>query len=63
MSLPRVSEWPLWLQVVVFLPHAVLATILLWLWWPKEDDEWLRFLAWAAYLLGFYLVMRFVFGF
>ena len=63
MRLPRVSDWPMWLQVVVFLPHAVLAGVLMWVWWPKEDDEWFRFLGWAAYLLAFYLVMRFVFGF
>jgi hypothetical protein len=52
----KIDQWPMWLQVLVVVPHAVLATVLLWLWWPKSDREWLRFLACAAYLLLFYFV-------
>jgi hypothetical protein len=30
MSLPKVDDWPMWLQVLVLGPHAILAGILLW---------------------------------
>ena len=57
------AAWPPWLQFVVMAPNAVLAFLTCWLWWPKSDREWRRFGFVAAYLLIFFGVMRFVFGF
>jgi len=50
-------------QFLVFAPHAVLMGFLTWVWWPKTEREWKRFGLVLAYLLVFYLVMYFVFGF
>jgi hypothetical protein len=52
----KLEHWPLWLQVVVMVPHAALAPVLLWLWWPKSGREWFGFLACIAYLKLFYFV-------
>jgi len=63
MSLPKVDDWPFWLQFLVFGPHAILAGVLLWVWWPKSDKEWRKFGILLAYLISFYALMDFVFGF
>jgi hypothetical protein len=52
----KLEDWPLWLQIVVMVPHAALATTLLWFWWPKSEREWMRFLACLVYLAVFYFV-------
>jgi hypothetical protein len=57
----RFAEWPKWLQALIVVPHALLGFVAFWLWWPKSDKEWRKFGLVAAYLLGFYLVMHFVF--
>jgi hypothetical protein len=62
MSLPKVDDWPTWLQVLVFGPPAILNGILL-VWWPKSDREWRRFGIAFACLISFYLTMYLVFGF
>lgn len=59
--LPKFSEWPHWVQVAVILPHALLGFVATWLWWPKTDAAWRKFGFVAAYLLVFFLVMRYVF--
>ena len=61
--LTPVSGWPSWVQVFVFGPHAILMGILCWWWWPKTNKEWRRFGIAFAYLIAFYLVVYFVFGF
>lgn len=48
--------------MLVLLPHGVLAYVMVWLWWPKDNKGWKRFGILAAYLLLFYLVMHFVFS-
>jgi len=58
-----VAEWPTWVQILVFGPHAILMGILTWVWWPKSNKEWRRFGYVFAYLLVFYLVMYYVFHF
>lgn len=55
------SKWPGWLQTLVIAPNALLGFVATWLWWPKSKKEWNRFGIVAAYLIVFYLVMRFVF--
>jgi len=60
----KVSDWPTWLQWLVIVPHGLLGFLMFWLWWPKEGSRGRRWYAIiAAYLLVFYLVMRFVVGF
>ena len=44
-------------------PNCLLAAYAFWAWWPKSKREWNRFGWVAAYLVAFYLVMRFVFQF
>ena len=62
MSVTPFSEWPQWLQILIFLPHGLLASFMCWLWWPKSDRSWRRFGFLALYLLVFLLVMHYVFG-
>lgn len=61
--LTPVSRWPSWVQVLAFGPNAILAGILLYWWWPNTSKEWRRFGIAFAYLVAFYLVVYFVFGF
>jgi hypothetical protein len=56
-----VSEWPNWLQILVFPPHAILLGVSTWMWWPKTNKEWRRYGFVLAYLIVFYLVMYYVF--
>jgi len=62
MHIPQFDQWPIWLRDVVLWPHLLGLSILTWLWWPKNDKGWNRFLMVFAYLIIFFLVMRFVFG-
>ena len=55
------SNWPEWLKVLVLVPHGILASVACWLWWPKSEKGWRRFGFAVAYLLLFYVVMRYVF--
>lgn len=55
--------WPKWLQFVVVAPNALLAAFACWVWWPKSDREWRRFGLVAAYLVVFFSILHFVFGF
>ena len=57
------SAWPTWLQFLIVAPNALLAAYAFWAWWPKSKREWNRFGIVAAYLVVFFLVMRFVFHF
>jgi hypothetical protein len=61
--MPRYSDWPLWLQVLVVAPHGLLLNAALWLWWPKSDKDRKKFGIVVAYLLFFVAVMHFVFHF
>ena len=55
------SAWPIWLQLLVMVPNALLGGYVLWGWWPKSQREWKR-LGWVlAYLIVFFCVMTFVF--
>jgi hypothetical protein len=61
--LSPVSQWPSWVQALVFGPNAILMAILTYWWWPNTSKEWRRFGIALAYLIAFYLVIYFVFGF
>lgn len=55
----KAQDWPLWLQLLLGVPHAVLASVMCWLWWPKTDKEWRLFGFLVAYLLlalTFYMI-------
>ena len=51
--MPRYSDWPLWLQVLVVPPYGLLLSAALWLWWPKSDKDRKTFGIVIAYLLFF----------
>ena len=56
----HINDWPLWLQLLVAIPNAILATYLLWIWWPKNRKEANRFtLVATAYCLLVYLFFHF----
>jgi hypothetical protein len=55
------SDWPRWLQVLIWTPNALLAGYACWGWWPKSKREWNKFGFVMAYLIVFFLVMRYVF--
>lgn len=57
----KCSEWPQWFQILILVPHSILGFVAFWLWWPKSDEGWRKFLIVNAYLLVFYLVMHFGF--
>jgi len=59
--MPQFADWPYWLQLLVVVPHGILAAVAAWLWWPKTPETWRKFGIVAAYLLVFLLVMRYVF--
>ncbi len=61
--MPRYSDWPLWLQVLVVAPHRLLLSAALWLWWSKSDGDRKKFGIVVPYLLFFVAVMHFVFHF
>jgi len=57
----KFSAWPLWLQVVVLVPHGLLGFAAFWFWWPKSKEEWRKFGFVAGYLFVVFLVLRYVF--
>jgi len=63
LAMPRYSDWPLWLQVLVVAPHGLLLSAALWLWWPMSEKDRKKFGIVLAYLLLFVAVMHFVFHF
>jgi hypothetical protein len=58
----KLNDWPLWLQLLVMAPHCALVGAG-WFYTPKskQGERWL-WLIWA-YLIAFFLVMYFVFGY
>ncbi|MHB8217463.1 MAG: hypothetical protein ACYDDS_15430 [Candidatus Sulfotelmatobacter sp.] len=58
----KYSEWPRWLQLVVFVPNALLLWFIAYPWFPKSKRQWIWTGVAIAYLLLFFSVMHFVFG-
>jgi hypothetical protein len=52
----KFEDWPLWLQVSVGVPHAILAGLLAWVWTPTGKRGLYWALGLCAYLFLFYLV-------
>ena len=39
----NINQWPLWLQLLIGIPNAIMMTILFVIWWPKNAKELKRF--------------------
>ncbi len=52
----KFEDWPLWVQVLVGAPHAILAGVLVWVWTPKSNKGWYWAVGLFAYLCLFYLI-------
>jgi len=52
----KFAHWPLWVQIVVAVPHALLAGLVLWGWWPKTRRGYWWFTGAVIYLFVFYFV-------
>jgi len=55
-----IDQWPLWLQLLIGIPNAIVMTILL-VWWPKDEREFKRFEKVAIPYLVLALVFYFLF--
>jgi hypothetical protein len=53
----KFDHWPIWLQLLVGLPHAIFLVIMIWIWWPKTTRDWLFGLACFTYYALFYFVL------
>ncbi len=52
----KFDNWPLWLQLLVGVPHALLAGILVWVWTPLPGRGFYLAVGLFVYLCLFYLV-------
>jgi hypothetical protein len=52
----KFEEWPLWVQVLVGVPHAFLGGVLVWAWTPKSKRGWYLAVGLFLYLCLFYVV-------
>lgn len=37
------ENWPLWLQLVIAIPNAIIMTLLLWIWWRRKKRMFTAF--------------------
>jgi hypothetical protein len=58
----NVKEWPLWLQLLVAIPNAIIVTFLLWFWWSKNQREFERYRLVVIPYLILAVVFYFLFG-
>jgi hypothetical protein len=56
MAMMKFADWPLWLQVLVGVPHALLAGILIWVWSPTNNRGWYWSVGAFVYLCLFYFI-------
>jgi hypothetical protein len=52
----KFADWPLWLQVLVGVPHALLAGVLVFVWRPLRGKSFYWAVGLFAYLCVFYLI-------
>ena len=57
----KFSDWPVWLQIFVAVPHGALAFVMIWFWRPKTRRGWFWFVVAGVYLIIAVLVMHVVF--
>jgi hypothetical protein len=53
----KFESWPLWLQLAIAIPNAIVMTLLLWIWWPRKAKDINRF----SIIAGAYLLLIYVF--
>jgi hypothetical protein len=52
----RFEQWPLWFQLVIAIPDAIIMVSSLWIWWPKEAKDINRFSEVACiYIYGYFI--------
>jgi hypothetical protein len=56
MTMTKFADWPLWVQLLVGVPHALLAGILAWVWRPLHGRAFYLAVGAFVYLCLFYLV-------
>ena len=39
----NINQWPIWLQLLIGIPNAIVLTVLLWIWWPTNMKEFKRY--------------------
>ena len=54
-GMTKFEDWPLWLKLVVGVPHAIIYIVVL-LWVPKSAKDWRWVPLIAIYLIVFYLL-------
>jgi CHASE2 domain-containing sensor protein len=52
----KFEDWPLWLQLLVGVPHAILGGVLAWVWTPTRRKGWYWAVGLFLYLSLFYAV-------
>jgi hypothetical protein len=52
----KFADWPLWLQLVVGVPHALLACVLAFVWRPLHGKAFYWAVGLFVYLCVFYLL-------
>ena len=52
----KFDHWPMWLQLIVGLPHAMFLALLMWIWWPRTPRDWLFGAACLTYFVAFYFI-------
>ena len=62
MVMTKYSDWPNWLKIVIFGPHALLLWFIAYPWLPKSKKQWIWTGFAIAELVLFFSVMHFVFG-
>jgi hypothetical protein len=52
----KFEQWPLWLQLLIAIPNAIVMAFLLWIWWPGSSTAFKPFrVVTLAYLILIYL--------
>jgi hypothetical protein len=55
------NQWPLWLQLLIGIPNAIVMTILVVIWWPDNKSELKRFRAVAYPYIILVILFYFLF--
>ncbi len=52
----KMEQWPMWLQALVVVPHAIFFFAAMWFWWPKSRAGKYWLIAALAYFWLFYVL-------
>jgi hypothetical protein len=58
----KVNQWPMWLQLLIGIPNAIVLGILA-IWWPKDEQGWNKYAKvaipyFAVVLLFYFFFLR-----